>query len=132
MAECSANRFDNLVFQLAALRSSILAHCFLWALMCVADISIAVILREGIFPVYAPTIISTVRAPKSLGPLAATCLLLMYIIYTSKQFEEVGEGDSGFCILVKFCHYCIVFYIAFINRQPQRSVQASDVTNSYF
>lgn len=68
--------------------------------MCIADALIVVISREGIFPVYACTIISTVRAPNSLGPLAATCLLLIYIIYASKQFEEVSEGDSGFCILV--------------------------------
>lgn len=85
--------------------------------MCIADVSTGVVLREGIFHVYAHTIISTVRAPHSLEPLAATCLLLIYITYTSKQFEGVSEGDSGFCILVQFCHYCIVFCITFINRQ---------------
>lgn len=100
--------------------------------MCIADVSIVVILREGIFPVYARTTINTERAPNSLGPLAATCLLLIYSIYISKEFEEVSDEDSDFYILVQFCHYCIVFYIIFINRQLQCSVQASDVTNTYF
>lgn len=99
--------------------------------MCFADVSIGVILREGIFPVYAHTIISTVRAPHSLGPLAASCLLLIYIICTSKRFEEVSEGDSGFAFLSSFVTIA-VFYITFINRKLQCSVQASDVTNTYF
>lgn len=70
--------------------------------MCVADVSVVVILREGIFPVYVHTIISTVRAPNSLGPLAAACLLLIYIIYTAKQFEEVSEGILVFAFLLSF------------------------------
>lgn len=70
--------------------------------MCIADVSVVVILREGIFPVYVHTIISTVRAPNSLGPLAATCLLLIYIICTAKQFEEVSEGFLVFAFLLSF------------------------------